>query len=386
MGQDTQPDALTEALREVEPPVRLSASCSDFRGSGRPSARDGAAADLPLHSGPVSSTENSLSGRLLVFDCHEAWVYQLRLLGLPMDIVVGLRGRHKSGWDEAMRPLPPRARLIRPEEISQDADVYYCIITHNLTDLLDVKSLAGPRLLVLHETLDGAILEQRATVRAGEMRRAVGQFTQMTNTHVVAVSKMKGESWGLSGDVVRSCAALEDYPAWQGDIARGLRVSNHILKRPKILLWEFHRQAFGGLPVTVVGHNPEMDGVSPAADWANLKDILSHHRFYIHTADPRLEDGFNMATFEAMAAGLPVLGNCHPTSPVVNGVNGFLSDDPAELRGRALDLLEDRELAARMGAAARDTVARQFSPSRFAEGFRRSIAVARSKWNRRRIA
>ena len=39
-----------------------------------------------------------------------------------------------------------------------------------------------------------------------------------------------------------------------------------------------------------------------------------------------------MATVEAMAAGMPIIGNRHPDSPVEHGVNGFLSDDPAELK------------------------------------------------------
>ncbi len=196
-----------------------------------------------------------------------------------------------------------------------------------------------------------------------------------------AVSKMKVETWGLGGDVVNFFAAIDEYPVWRGDLQRGLRISNHILRRPRVLLWEFHQAAFGDLPVTIVGHNPEMHGVKPAADWKDLKKILSLHRFYIHTADPRLEDGYNMAMLEAMAAGLPVLGNRHPTSPIVNGMNGFLSDDPGELRGLALRLLADRDLALQLGSGARETVRRQFSPERFAQGFLSSLSAARAKWN-----
>lgn len=328
----------------------------------------------------ISREAVPLSRRLLVFNCHEAWIYQLRFLNFPLDIVVGLRGRHTQDWDSAMRPLPPNSRLLRPADLAHVAGRYHCIIAHNLTDLLDVKLISGPRLLILHETLDGNLLEQKSTVPSSEMKRAVKKFTQMTNTHVVAVSKMKGKSWGFCDDIVPSSAAIGDYPAWQGDIARGLRIANHVLRRPTYLLWEFHKQAFGDLPVTLVGHNPEMDGVKPSAGWADLKSALSHHRFYIHTAHPQLEDGYNMASLEAMAAGLPVLGNLHPTSPITNGVNGFLSDNPCELRKRAIELLEDRGLAARMGSAAREAVGKLFSPTRFAEKFGRSIATARNDW------
>ncbi|HXX20292.1 MAG TPA: glycosyltransferase [Candidatus Acidoferrum sp.] len=324
-----------------------------------------------------------MNAPLLVFDCHEAWVYQLGVLARPMDVVVGLRGRHTDGWDENMRPIPGNARLIRIEEALQNPQPYQCIVAHNLTDLVDAKTLNGPRLLVIHETLDGALREQGSTVSAERFRETVAKFVRMTGTHVVAVSKLKGRSWGFENDIVPFSADPFHYLPWKGDLARGLRVANHIHRRPHILLWEFHHKAFDGLPVTLVGHNPDMPGVLPSTNWADLKETFSRHRFYIHTADPRLEDGYNMATLEAMAAGLPVLGNRHPTSPVEHGVSGFLSDDPAELRSYALRLLADGEFAAQMGRAARETVAQRFSSARFKQDFMRSLEFARWKWQRR---
>lgn len=324
-----------------------------------------------------------MNAPLLVFDCHEAWVHQLGAFARPMDVVVGLRGRHTDGWDENMRPIPANARLIRIEEALWNPQPYQCIVAHNLTDLLDAKRLDGPRLLVIHETLDGALREQGSGISAERFREAVAKFVRMTETHVVAVSKLKGRSWGFEEDIVPCSVDPSHYLPWKGDLACGLRVANHIHRRPHVLLWEFHRQVFDGLRVDVVGHNPDMPGVRPSTNWADLKETFSRHRFYVHTADPRLEDGYNMATLEAMAAGLPVLGNRHPTSPVEHGISGFLSDDPAELRGYALRLLADRELAARMGRAGRETVGQRFSSVRFKQDFMRSLEFARWKWQRR---
>ena len=317
---------------------------------------------------------------MLVFDCHEAWVYQLRLLDQPFDIVVGLHGRHTQGWDERMRPVPEQARLIGLDKAFGRREPYACIVAHNLTDLLDVKTLPGPRLLVLHETLESASREQGLAVSPAEFRTAVAQYVHLTATHPVAVSPLKGRSWGFEQDVVRCSADVQDYPAWSGELARGLRVANHVGRRPHTLLWDFHQEAFGDLPVTLVGHNPGWPGAQPAANWEDLKQIFRRHRFYVHTADPQLEDGYNMATAEAMAAGLPVLGNRHPTSPVEHGVSGFLSDRPEELREYARRLLDDRELAARLGAAARRAAAKLFSEAAFARSFRRSIANAQRLW------
>jgi glycosyltransferase involved in cell wall biosynthesis len=321
-----------------------------------------------------------MNGRILVLNCHEAWVHQLRLLGKPLDIVVGLPGRHIRGWDETIRPVPERSRLISLQEAAATPEPYDCIITHNLSDLLDTKNLPGPRILVIHLMLEGMILEQQAQTRVEDYRRAVKEYTERARVHVVAVSAAKRNSWGFAKNIVPLTADPEEYLPWTGDLASGLRVSNFILRRGRTLLWDFHNLAFAGLPVTLVGHNPEIPGVRASWRWTELKEILRRHRFFVHTAEPRLEDGYNMATLEAMAAGLPVLGNRHPSSPVIHGVNGFLSDDPVELNALARGLLADRELAGEMGRAARQTVLEQFSGEAFRASMLEAIRTAQATW------
>ena len=323
--------------------------------------------------------------KLLTFNCHEAWIHQLGSLGCDLDIVVGLSGRYTASWDTNMRPLLPRARLLELPEVIRRGRRYDCIVAHNITDLIDARSIAGPRLIVLHTTLEGRAAHEHSQTPPDQVRAQLAQYLAMVGGHAVAISNLKGESWGMAGDIVTNAVDPCDYLPYEGCEAAGIRVANEISKRRHILLWEFHQRAFRNFPVRLVGHNPDMPGVTAARDWDDLKRTLSRHRFFIHTADPRFEDGFNMATLEAMAAGLPVLGNRHPTSPVRHGVSGFLSDDPEELRGYAERLLGDRDLAAAMGAEARRLVAEKFSMLRFAKRFRRSLDLARKKWRKRKF-
>jgi hypothetical protein len=281
-----------------------------------------------------------------------------------------------------IRPVPPKSRLVTLREVLAARENYDCIVAHNLTDLLDAKTLQCPRLLVIHVSLDGLVLEQDARIGAKEFRDAVAVFTQRTGAHVVAVSAMKGKSWGFGENLVPLMADPADYLPWRGDLPLGLRVSNYVLRRARTLLWDFHERAFTGVRMTIVGHNPELQGVRASRDWTELKETMSRHRFFVHTARPDLEDGYNMATIEAMAAGLPVLGNCLPSSPVVQGVNGFVSDDPAELNACARRLLADRELAGEMGRAARQTAMTRFSGEAFRTTMRGAIREAQAKWNR----
>jgi len=239
--------------------------------------------------------------------------------------------------------------------------------------------------MVIHSTFEGRALEERSDVNLKDMKETLRKYLKLIGGHAVAVSMLKGKSWSLTDDIVPCAVNAEDYLPYSGLKNSGLRVCNFIENRKKILLWDFYEKAFEGIPVHLVGHNPNMPAVRAANSWDHLKRIMQSHRFYIHTANPELEDGYDMASLEAMAAGMPVLGNRHPTSPIEHGVNGFLTDDPIELRKYANMLLEDKILATMMGKEARKTVIERFSMTQFKEAFLGSIETARKNWKHRKI-
>lgn len=322
---------------------------------------------------------------LLVFNCHEAWVYQLGVLGYNLDIVIGLEGRNQSNWDERIRPIPHNSRLITLSQALQSSTSYYCIITNNMTDLLDVKLRPEPKITVIHLPIEARIVEEKSKIEPEKMKQVLHEYLELIGGHAVAVTMIKGKSWDFTEDIVLNSGNPEDYLLYSGELACGLRIANCIGIRKKCLLWDFHEIAFDSIPVHIVGHNPGMPGVKVSESWDNLKEMLRTHRFYIHTADPKYEDGYNMATLEAMAAGMPVLGNRHPTSPVQHGISGFLSDDPHELQKHARILLEDRDLAVKMGRQAQKIVLDRFSITRFKEAFSKSIETARQKWAKKKV-
>ena len=117
-------------------------------------------------------------------------------------------------------------------------------------------------------------------------------------------------------------------------------------------------------------------GVREAASHRELRSFYRSHRFYLHTAHPEYEDGYNTASLEAMATGMPVVCNAHPSAPIENGVNGFVSDDVQELREGIRRLLADRDLAEKMGQAARESVVEQHSLERFRALWNEAIELA----------
>lgn len=220
---------------------------------------------------------------LLVFNCHEALVYQLGALGYDLDIIIGLKGRYKPGWDAQIRPVPPNSRLITLPEAQQSRTSYYCIITHNITDLLDVKHRPEPQLTVIHLPIEARLVEEKSDVEPEKMKETLQKYLKLVGGHTVAVSMLKGKSWVFTEDIVPFGSDPDDYLPYSGEIASGLRISNFIQMRKQFLLWDLHEKAFDGIPVRIVGHNPGYAGSSSfrelgaSQEDASVSSILHPH-------------------------------------------------------------------------------------------------------------
>jgi hypothetical protein len=321
-------------------------------------------------------------GRILTFNCHEGYVHLLGKLGIDLDVVDGLPGRYTPRWDIRMRPVPDRARLISLQEATSRSG-YDAVIAHNVLDLLDVRLVDAPKILVLHVSLTARTLEEPNAPPAKEMSAQVRQYLELIGGTAVAVSDAKRESWGLDAEVIRPAVDPDEWSGHRGEEASLLRVANQVTGRRQRFAWGDHERLVSGLPSRLVGHNPDIPGSSPAEGWDDLREIYRSHRAYVHTAGPGLDDGYNLSLLEAMGTGMPVLTTVASESPVVDGESGFVDPDVDRLRTQARRLLDDPELSRRMGARAREAVLERFGLPAFVEGWHRAIDRARVRFRSR---
>ncbi len=116
------------------------------------------------------------------------------------------------------------------------------------------------------------------------------------------------------------------------------------------------REVPGG--VVFLGDVPD-----PMPRFYSAIDLYAHISF---------QEGLPLAVLEAMACGKPVVASAVGGIPEVvhNGENGLLvSEDPAELAGRIVEILSSPELAERIAANAAANVVARFSWTRTAERF-----------------
>jgi hypothetical protein len=320
--------------------------------------------------------------RVLTFNCHEAYVHLLGKLGHELDIIDGLPGRHVASWDERARPLPTRSRLIRLDQ-ALGVPRYDVAIAHNLSDLLALRALELPKVLVLHVNLEARVREEPGPHDLGMMRRQVSEYLSGIGAVAVAVSSAKAKSWGQDCPVIRPCADPDEYRGFEGSRPVALRVANAVMQRQERFAWSAHLAITAGHAAQLVGHNPTLEGVQPAGSWQELRTLYREHRAYVHTAGAGLDDGYNLGLIEAMVTGMPVVSLAGAESPVVDGYNGYVSDDVAYLNVRLGVLLADRELAIQLGERARSTATELFSVSRFVRAWQSTLDRAALAFSRR---
>lgn len=323
--------------------------------------------------------------KILTFNSHQAYVYLLAKSFGPLDIIEPLaQNGRKLRWLSRIRPLSEGCRLLAPEEAKDNLrlGLYDLAICHNNQDLLDIKDYSLPKISVFHSTLTGRAMEGREEGDLDGFRRMVAKLLGYWGVKPIFVSSLKRRDWGIKGEVIKLPAPIDECFGYSGEIPRVLRVANHLKERDALLGYSVQEEILQGLPSDIVGFNPSLSSVEPAPSWNDLKRMYRSYRLFLITNREGVEDGYNTATLEAMATGMPVISTKHSTSPVIDGYNGFVSNDLSYLRKKVKFLLENRRAAVRMGKYARRTVTQRFPFPAFIKSWQKAINTSRLAYNR----
>ncbi|VAX28805.1 Glycosyltransferase, partial [hydrothermal vent metagenome] len=313
--------------------------------------------------------------RILTFNWHESYIHLLARTGYHFDVVEKWKGG-RFGWIKEFRPIPSNCRLISEDEARAglDTGAYDRIIAHNINDLVSVNKWPIPKILVFHNKLSTEIALGGNTVDKKAYLENARQLIDSTrDLALVFISRAKMGDWGMKGEIILPGIDAAEYGRWRGDEHRALRVGNFLMERDIMLGYSVQNRLLQGLPSTVLGLNPNMADSYVPESWKEFKDFMRSHRVYLNTTTHPYEDGYNLAMLEAMATGMPVVSIANPSSPIEDGINGYVSPDEDYLRGRIEELLKNSALAESLGRRARETVMDKFPIERFVEDWRMVI-------------
>lgn len=141
-----------------------------------------------------------------------------------------------------------------------------------------------------------------------------------------------------------------------------LSVNNDWINRDWCLNFSGWKRISKGLTTYVIGKTP---GLSyPAKDIEDLVNIYRSSYIYLNTTT---HSPIPTALLESMACGcVPVsTATCSIPDVIINGENGFISNDENELRRYCQILLKNPDLCEKMGRKARETILEKFNMETF---------------------
>ena len=306
--------------------------------------------------------------RILTWHVHSAYLDSLVGTGHQWFVPVAPDGSGAvpphAGWDDAVREVP------EAEVRDLDVDVVLFQSAANWTAdrdrILSTAQREGPRVYVEHDPPRQSPTDTRHPV----------DDPAAVLVHVTAFNALMWDNGRTPVRVIEHGVRVPNGVRWSGDLARGIVVVNELRKRGRRLGADLVERARARLPIDVAG-------MSSSEDWAGLGDLprpelnarMAAYRFFFH---PARYTSFGMAVCEAMAIGQPVVALATTEMPTViqDGRNGFASTDPSHLERAMADLLDDRGLAMRIGAAGRETALERFSMDRFARDWTRVFEEA----------
>jgi len=167
------------------------------------------------------------------------------------------------------------------------------------------------------------------------------------------------ERFGVTIPLIELGLSPTHYDGWTGEDATILSVIHSWPERG--WHYETYERATEGLPTRHVDHlNPGPEG---PLTYEKILDQMRRCRVYYHDG----ENEYTIALVEAMMTGAPIVTSDMPfvKRHVQHGVNGFVSNDPKELREFCRLLLDDKDLATKMGAESRRIALERFHEDRW---------------------
>jgi hypothetical protein len=305
--------------------------------------------------------------RILTFNSHQPY---LHLLATALPWMFGIViPRYASGsaknWEPGIRLLPQNAKLYASMKEALADGTWDWILTHNVSDLMDVRDVSLPKVFLVHGTLSGRILQDQSSIDRALYIKNLKLLLRASNVHVIYISELKRKDWGIHGEVITPGIDILAHGGYRGEIRGILQVCNNLKERGPMMGWATYQAVCCDLPCALIGNNSKLPFSRLSKSWDDLKEKFRSYRVYLYTPVYPYEDGYNLSLLEAMATGMPIATMPHPTSPVRDGIEGVVGSTHEDLRNKVVNLLDDPEEATKMGARARERVEIEFPIQKF---------------------
>jgi hypothetical protein len=288
--------------------------------------------------------------KVLMIPMHPGMQYHFSRVGLPTYLL--------GNWEQFRYWRPRPANIIdllpeyRPEQLSYGPAEYRRLLDAlpGYPDGFDFAWLHFPwQMKLLWE--DKSLPKAYLVAKSDELSE--GAWGQLLDRGDIALSSFYPSTtqwvearFGVRLREIELGLDPDDYQGWTGEAPRLLTVIHSWKSRG----WRYsqYREACEGLAALHIDH---LDRTQPPVGYEALRALYRSSRIYLHDG----ERDYTIALIEALMTGMPIVSFALPgiEAYVEHGVNGFVGRTAAEIRDYCRMLLDDFELARRMGAESR---------------------------------
>ena len=296
---------------------------------------------------------------ILTFPTHER--YQSAMANCNANFYL-YRGPGIKDWNSTYAPLPANYTLLTPQdEPALDVDIDIVLSQNKFGQFPMAHFFANKYhcpLVSLEHTLP---YKDWAPQQIQELNNMKGDAN-------VFISEYSAQAWGyqlLESVIIHHGVDTEVFkPSTTKREPHLLSVVNDWINRDWCCGYKIWEQVSRERKVVVFGDTPGLS--RPAKDVAELAGAYQSAQVFLNTS---LISPVPTALLEAMSCGCAVVSTatCMIPEIIINGVNGFISNDPAELQSYCDILLKNPKLAEKLGKAARKTIEQKFSMDKFVQ-------------------
>lgn len=300
------------------------------------------------------------SSMIKVFSWHIHGSYLYYLSQGPFEIYIPISDTKEEGYigrgatfpfGENVKEIDVRA----VKEISFDC-ILFQTPKNYLVDQYEILSAEQRRLPKIY-------LEHDPPQHVPTETKHVVNDEHVTLVHVTHFNKLMWNN-GRTPAVVIDHGITEAQASYTGKIPRGIVVINNLNERGRRLGLDIFQAVREKVPLDLIGMDTKKIGGIGEILHPQLPEFISQYRFFFN---PIRYTSLGLAVLEAMMMGVPVVGlaTTELVTVIENGESGFIHTDVDYLISKMNTLIEEPELAARIGQNGKEAATRRFNIGRF---------------------
>lgn len=279
-----------------------------------------------------------------------------------------------KNWDIKYRPVPENYYLLNKDlnddQVFSDIDIDLILSQHKFGQFQLLSNIAKQ----LHAP---HIHYEHTMPLEGWTRDYVSQFKQMKGDLNIFISEFSRSAWLFEeneGIVIPHGIDTDFFkPKLIEKNGKILSVVNDWINRDRICGFSLWKDITNGLPVLPIGNTPGLS--EPAKTPEDLLQYYQECSVFINTS---LYSPIPMSLLEAMSAGCACVSTATAQIPnfIQHGYNGYISNNPQELRQYVKELLSNPEMSKKLGENARFTIQNKYSVEKYIKNWNDTFEAA----------